>query len=246
MAGLEEYVPLAPICRPGGATGMFFPFGGKTEEDMSDGLRTAIYGISLAYIFVAVSIVADRFMGAIETITSRVAVKRSAEGKRRTGKIWNDTVANLTLMALGSSAPEIMLSVVETLLHGNYSGDLGPGTIVGSAAFNLFVIIAACIVAIPSTEIRSIDAELVFFVTGVFSVVAYAWLVVIVELNTPDVVDIWEAVVTLLMMPVLVGVSYLCDIGWFQKLWNRGASGEDQKGGANLNGVSVQVDGGTG
>ncbi|CAE8595274.1 unnamed protein product [Polarella glacialis] len=197
MAGLEEYVPLAPICRPGGATGMFFPFGGKTEEDMSDGLRTAIYGISLAYIFVAVSIVADRFMGAIETITSRVAVKRSAEGKRRTGKIWNDTVANLTLMALGSSAPEIMLSVVETLLHGNYSGDLGPGTIVGSAAFNLFVIIAACIVAIPSTEIRSIDAELVFFVTGVFSVVAYAWLVVIVELNTPDVVDIWEAVVTL-------------------------------------------------
>jgi Ca2+/Na+ antiporter len=26
--------------------------------------------------------------------------------------IWNDTVANLTLMALGSSAPEILLSII--------------------------------------------------------------------------------------------------------------------------------------
>ena len=28
-----------------------------------------------------------------------------------TAQVWNDTVANLTLMALGSSAPEILLSV---------------------------------------------------------------------------------------------------------------------------------------
>lgn len=27
-------------------------------------------------------------------------------------RIWNDTVANLTLMALGSSAPEILLSII--------------------------------------------------------------------------------------------------------------------------------------
>ena len=29
--------------------------------------------------------------------------------------VWNATVANLTLMALGSSAPEILLSVYETI-----------------------------------------------------------------------------------------------------------------------------------
>ena len=29
--------------------------------------------------------------------------------------VWNDTVANLTLMALGSSAPEILLSVIELI-----------------------------------------------------------------------------------------------------------------------------------
>lgn len=28
--------------------------------------------------------------------------------------VWNETVANLTLMALGSSAPEILLSVIQT------------------------------------------------------------------------------------------------------------------------------------
>ena len=47
-------------------------------------------------------------------------------------------------MALGSSAPEILLSVVETFGAGFKAGDLGPSTIVGSAAFNLFIIIAIC------------------------------------------------------------------------------------------------------
>lgn len=36
------------------------------------------------------------------------------------------------------------------------SGALGPGTIVGSAAFNLMGISAACILAIPGVESRKI------------------------------------------------------------------------------------------
>ena len=36
--------------------------------------------------------------------------------------VWNSTVANLTLMALGSSAPEILLSVIEILSGGFYAG----------------------------------------------------------------------------------------------------------------------------
>lgn len=28
-------------------------------------------------------------------------------------RVWNETVSNLTLMALGSSAPEILLSIIE-------------------------------------------------------------------------------------------------------------------------------------
>uniref|UniRef100_A0A8C8R9E6 Sodium/calcium exchanger membrane region domain-containing protein n=1 Tax=Pelusios castaneus TaxID=367368 RepID=A0A8C8R9E6_9SAUR len=81
--------------------------------------------------FLGMSIIADRFMASIEVITS--------QEKEIT------TVSNLTLMALGSSAPEILLSIIEIVGHGFQAGDMGPSTIVGSAAFNMFVIIAVCV-----------------------------------------------------------------------------------------------------
>merc|ERR1712098_253648 len=84
-----------------------------------------------------------------------VSVKDPRTGKTQViiVKVWNETVANLTLMALGSSAPEIMLSVIEIWAKGFKAGDLGPGTIVGSAAFNLFMIIGLCMYVIPPTGI---------------------------------------------------------------------------------------------
>ena len=72
-------------------------------------------------------------------------------------QVWNDTVANLTLMALGSSAPEILLSCIEIVGNGFRAGELGPGTIVGSAAFNLFCITGVCILAVQTPETRRID-----------------------------------------------------------------------------------------
>eukprot|EP00931_Biecheleriopsis_adriatica_P037644 TRINITY_DN21592_c0_g4_i1.p1 TRINITY_DN21592_c0_g4~~TRINITY_DN21592_c0_g4_i1.p1 ORF type:complete len:746 (-),score=111.50 TRINITY_DN21592_c0_g4_i1:70-2253(-) len=202
------------ICRPGGS-GLLMPVGGDAEQRLADPLRTFLYGVALAYSFVGVSIVADMFMNSIEAITARVVrVQRPGSDRLMTRKVWNDTVANLTLMALGSSAPEIMLSVVETLKLGNFSGPLGPSTILGSASFNLMVIIAACILAIPSTEVRCIAALPVFYVTAVFSVLAYVWLLVIVDVISPNVVEIWEALVTLLLLPVLVVISFACDKGW--------------------------------
>ena len=46
--------------------------------------------------------------------------------------LWNPTVANLTLLALGSSAPEIMLAVLEILLNDFRAGEgLGVGVGVG-------------------------------------------------------------------------------------------------------------------
>ncbi len=71
-------------------------------------------------------------------------------------RIWNDTVANLTLMALGSSAPEILLSCIEIVGKNFNAGDLGPGTIVGSAAFNLLAITGICVIGIPNGETRTI------------------------------------------------------------------------------------------
>lgn len=85
-------------------------------------------------------------------------------------RIWNDTVSNLTLMALGSSAPEILLSIIEVIAKGFEAGDLGPNTIVGSAAFNLFMITAICVMAVPATEVRRQKHLDVFFVTATWFV----------------------------------------------------------------------------
>lgn len=113
-----------------------------------------MYLLFLGWLFLGIAIVADIFMEAIEVITSQTKIVQLEDPS--TGKIieieetvWNATIANLTLMALGSSAPEILLSVIEALQNfGKPAGPLGASTIVGSAAFNLLVISAVAIVAV--------------------------------------------------------------------------------------------------
>lgn len=83
-------------------------------------LLAVAYLFALGYLFLGVAIVSDIFMEAIEAITSQT---RQVQLYSKDGKSmhtidvpkWNETVANLTLMALGSSAPEILLSVIQTL-----------------------------------------------------------------------------------------------------------------------------------
>ena len=140
-------------------------------------------------------------------------------------RTWNATVANLTLMALGSSAPEILLSVIELLSNGWYSGSLGPSTIVGSAAFNLFVIIAVCVVAIPADDSRKIAQPRVYAVTAFFSVFAYVWLVIVLLGTTPEIVDLPEAILTLFFFPLVVWMAYVVD-KWstspkFKEKWSK-------------------------
>ncbi|XP_077380071.1 sodium/calcium exchanger 1-like isoform X4 [Festucalex cinctus] len=165
--------------------------------------------------FLGVSIIADRFMASIEVITSQerqITVKRAnGEKLTTTVRIWNETVSNLTLMALGSSAPEILLSVVEICGHNFDAGELGPNTIVGSAAFNMFVIIGICVYVIPDGETRRVKHLRVFFVTAAWSVFAYTWLYLILAYFSPGVVEIWEGLLTLFFFPVCVSFAYVAD-----------------------------------
>lgn len=117
-------------------------------------------------------------------------------------------------MALGSSAPEILLSVIEVgalkaqiigyklrrgddglILtqvcgHGFEAGALGPSTIVGSAAFNMFIIIALCVYVVPDGETRKIKHLRVFFVTAAWSLFAYIWLYMILSVFSPGEVEV--------------------------------------------------------
>jgi len=204
------------ICKPGGQEGTVFPANPLGEA--GDKTKVFVYGFLLLYSFVGVSIVADMFLAAIERITSKKKrVKVPGTNKFVTSNVWNETVANLTLMALGSSAPEIMLAVNDIYKNKFHSGELGPSTIVGSAAFNLFVIIAVCINAIPSGETRQIKETGVFFITGFFSVAAYVWLLFIVQVNSPDIVSVTEGLLTFLFFPLLVWISWASDSGLFSR-----------------------------
>jgi solute carrier family 8 (sodium/calcium exchanger) len=192
------------------------------EHDWPNGVRIAVYGAGLLWLFAGVAIISDIFMGAIETITSKKKqVVNPATGTLQTVFVWNDTVANLTLMAVGSSCPEILLSVIELLSREFFSGDLGPSTIVGSAAFNMFCISAVCVSALPHNHVRKIEDTGVFFVTATFSVFAYLWLLFVVSVSSPNEVTILEGVITLLLLPVLVGLAFAADKGYLVRFFRK-------------------------
>ena len=139
--------------------------------------------------------------------------------------VWNPTVANLTLMALGSSAPEILLNVIETVSTlGDKPGELGPSTIVGSAAFNFLIISGISIYAVndknDNREKSVLDAEGlprgvkkvadtgVFAITTCWSIIAYIWLYVVL---LDKIVEEWEAYLTLGFFFLLIIMAYIAD-----------------------------------
>ncbi|XP_043672136.1 sodium/calcium exchanger 1 isoform X4 [Vespula pensylvanica] len=200
-------------CEPGLMIPMWTPIENLHLIDVI--FRGVVYFFLLLYLFIGVSIISDRFMAAIEVITSKekeLVVRR--QGREPTiviVRVWNETVANLTLMALGSSAPEILLSIIEIWAKNFQAGELGPGTIVGSAAYNLFVIISLCVFVIPSGETRKIKHLRVFFVTATWSIFAYVWLYVILAVSSPGVLEVWEGILTFTFFPATVLTAYVAD-----------------------------------
>lgn len=204
-----------------------------TELTWPRWFRGLVYLIALIWVFLGVSILCDAFMNGIEAITQGTYIKKvpifNKDGQKalddagqpifrsKEEEVWNPSVANLSLMALGSSTPEILLNVIETCCSGFYSGDLGPGTIVGSASFNLFVITGLCCMALDDGESKKIDKYGVFMLTSLHSIVAYVWVVIIVSVHTKDIVEVWEALVTLAFMPWMIFWVYLADREWFRE-----------------------------
>lgn len=219
--------------------GVFLPAWVEPASEKTSGKtagKAVVYCICLFFLFLGIAIISDRFMAAIEIITSQekeIKIRDKSTGKVKlvTVKIWNETVSNLTLMALGSSAPEILLSVIEIIGRGFTAGELGPSTIVGSAAFNLFMITAVCVSVLPPGETRKIASLNVFAFTATNSICCYIWMYVMLAGISPGIIEVWEGVVTLLGMPFLVGVAYLIDINVNFYALLRGKVRKQKKGG---------------
>ncbi|XP_070172834.1 sodium/calcium exchanger 2-like isoform X3 [Littorina saxatilis] len=191
------------------------------ENLWSEGMRGFLYTVALAYLFMGIAIASDMFMCSIEVITSkkRKVVLWDEERQEKVERevlLWNETVANLTLMALGSSAPEILLATGEMVgdLDDREPRDaLGTFTIIGSAAFNLLIITAVCVMSVPTGEVKTIKELGVFIVTSIWSIWAYVWMLIVVQYISPGQIDPWEAWVTLGYLPLFVFMSYLTDRG---------------------------------
>ncbi|KAI5163808.1 Sodium/Potassium/Calcium Exchanger 1 [Manis pentadactyla] len=92
----------------------------------------------MMYVFVALAIVCDEyFVPALSVITDKLQI--------------SDDVAGATFMAAGGSAPELFTSLIGVFIsHSN----VGIGTIVGSAVFNILFVIGTC--ALFSREILNL------------------------------------------------------------------------------------------
>ena len=93
---IQAYRAQALQCGSGAISTNWFP----TESMWSPGGRLLAYGFCMVYCFLGIAIIADRFMVAIEVITSAEVSKTVtlANGEKKTIKFlrWNETVANLT------------------------------------------------------------------------------------------------------------------------------------------------------
>lgn len=109
-----------------------------------------IHILITAYLFCAIAIVCDEyFVHSLNRISKGWRMKKGDQsllkGNSRPQDLkLKEDVAGATFMAAGSSAPELFTSLVGVLIA---KSDVGTGTIVGSAVFNVLFIIAVCALA---------------------------------------------------------------------------------------------------
>ncbi|CAN6994056.1 unnamed protein product [Brassica rapa subsp. trilocularis] len=198
----------------------YFLFSG--ESGLSDGLRAVLYFLGLAYCFIGLSAITARFFKSMENVVkhSRKVVSVDPVTKAQVityKKVWNFTIADISLLAFGTSFPQISLATIDAFrnMGERYAGGLGPGTLVGSAAFDLFPIHAVCVLMPKAGELKKISDLGVWLVELVWSFWAYIWLYIILEVVwSPNVVTLVEALLTVLQYGLLLVHAYAQDKRW--------------------------------
>ncbi|XP_057699547.1 sodium/potassium/calcium exchanger 2-like [Corythoichthys intestinalis] len=128
-------------------------------EDRRQGF-VVFHMIGMLYMFIALAIVCDEFfVPALTVITEKLEI--------------SDDVAGATFMAAGGSAPELFTSVIGVFIsHSN----VGIGTIVGSAVFNILFVIGMC--ALFSKEVLNLTwwplfRDVSFYIIGLLMLIYF-------------------------------------------------------------------------
>ncbi|XP_047241930.1 sodium/potassium/calcium exchanger 2-like isoform X2 [Girardinichthys multiradiatus] len=134
-----------------------------------------LHMFGMIYMFIALAIVCDEFfVPALTVITEKFSI--------------SDDVAGATFMAAGGSAPELFTSIIGVFIsHSN----VGIGTIVGSAVFNILFVIGMC--AIFSKEILNLTwwplfRDVSFYILD---------LIMLIIFFLDNIISIWESVTLL-------------------------------------------------
>uniref|UniRef100_A0A3B3V5K9 Solute carrier family 24 member 2 n=1 Tax=Poecilia latipinna TaxID=48699 RepID=A0A3B3V5K9_9TELE len=134
-----------------------------------------LHMFGMIYMFIALAIVCDEFfVPALTVITEKLSI--------------SDDVAGATFMAAGGSAPELFTSIIGVFIsHSN----VGIGTIVGSAVFNILFVIGMC--AIFSKEILNLTwwplfRDVSFYILD---------LIMLIIFFLDNIITIWESLTLL-------------------------------------------------
>jgi sodium/potassium/calcium exchanger 2 len=146
--------------------------------NVETGIDVKMFGLvvlGVLYMFVAIAILCDEFfVPALEEIASENYLNLSMD------------VAGATLMAAGGSAPELCTSLIGTF----QKSEVGFGTIVGSAVFNVLFVIGMC--AIFSKDVLELTWWPLFrdcmYYALVLSVLAF-----FCGVSSPNEIEVWEA-----------------------------------------------------
>ena len=167
---LQSAVPPTPTADEGA----IYPKEIFTLEQRRQG-AVILHVIGMIYMFVALAIVCDEFfVPSLEVIIEKLNI--------------SEDVAGATFMAAGGSAPELFTSIIGVFLA---RSNVGIGTIVGSAVFNILFVIGIC--AITSKTVLHLTWWPLFRDVTFYSID----LILLIGFFIDKVVEWWESLILL-------------------------------------------------
>ncbi|CAK6953732.1 sodium/potassium/calcium exchanger 3-like [Scomber scombrus] len=158
-----------------------FPEDIFTKEQRKKG-AVCLHALCAIYMFYALAIVCDDyFVPSLEKISENLHL--------------SEDVAGATFMAAGSSAPELFTSLIGVFIT---KGDVGVGTIVGSAVFNILVIIGLSGIFAGQTVILTWWS---LFRDSTYYILAVLTLIMVIY---DAVVDWWESLLLMTMYGIYI------------------------------------------